>query len=336
MQVASKALKLFNIEGAIESVAPLGFGHINDSYSVVVGGNAYLLQRLNTNVFREPEIVESNLTNILSFAPELFPLHLKGANGEHHQSDGENLWRVQEFVTDSYSPSELALSELREIAKGYGRYTARFAQEDPKSYQESIPQFHDLRHRLAQFNLALEENAANRRNQAVVETETINKFKWIAEKFDELVAKGLPLKVCHNDAKAGNCLLSKQSGAFLKVVDLDTVGPGYVLFDLGDMLRSMLFNIPENQSALDDLSFNQERFDAIMTSFLNECGESLEPVEIDSLPFGGLYMTYIMAVRFLTDYLNGDVYYKICHPEENLIRTRNQLRILELMSKALV
>lgn len=239
-------------------------------------------------------------------------------------------------MADSYSPSELTLSELREIAKGYGRYTGRFAQEDPKLYQESIPQFHDLRHRLAQFNLALEENAANRRNQAVVETETINKFKWVAEKFDELVAKGLPLKVCHNDAKSGNCLLSNQSGAFLKVVDLDTVGPGYVLFDLGDMLRSMLFNIPENQSTLDDLSFDQERFDAIMTSFLNECGESLEPVEIDSLPFGGLYMTYIMAVRFLTDYLNGDVYYKISHPEENLIRTRNQLRILELMSEALV
>lgn len=334
MQVASKALKLFNIEGAIESVAPLGFGHINDSYSVVAGGGAYLLQRLNTNVFRQPEIVENNLASILRFAPELFPFHLKGANGEHHQSDGENLWRVQEFVANSYSPSELRLSELREIAKGYGRYTARFAQENPSLYKESIPQFHNLYHRLNQFNTALDQNAADRRKQATVEIEAIYNFKWIAEKFDELVAKGLPLKVCHNDAKAGNCLLSEQSGQFLKVVDLDTVGPGYVLFDLGDMLRSMLFNIPENQSGLDGLRFNQERFDAIMTSFLNECAESLEPVEIDSLPFGGLYMTYIMAVRFLTDYLNGDVYYKISHKEENLVRTRNQLKILELMHHA--
>lgn len=336
MQVASEALKLFNIEGAIESVAPLGFGHINDSYAVVAGGCAYLLQRLNTNVFRQPEIVESNLASILEFAPELFPFHLKGTNGKHHQSDGQNLWRVQEFVTDSYSPSKLGLSELREIAKGYGRYTARFAQESPGLYKESIPQFHNLHHRINQFNTALDQNAADRMKKTTDEIEAINNFKWIAERFDELVANGLPLKVCHNDAKAGNCLLSEQSGQFLKVVDLDTVGPGYVLFDLGDMLRSMLFNIPENQLELDGLRFNQERFDTIVTSFLNECGESLEPVEIDSLAFGGLYMTYIMAIRFLTDYLNGDKYYKISHPEENLIRTRNQLEILKLMSKALV
>jgi len=334
MQVAKDAIKLFNIQGAVDSIAPLGFGHINDSYAVRVDKKGYLLQRLNTNVFRTPEIVEGNLSRILSYAPDLFPPHILGSDGQYHQSDGNSLWRLQEFVHDSYSPTKLVPNELGEIARGYGKFTAAFRSEDLSFYGEAIPRFHDLHHRLNQFEVALDQNSVNRANSVKAEIETIQAYAWIATRFDELVAKGLPPRVCHNDAKAGNCLLSRQSGQFLKVVDLDTVGPGYALFDLGDMLRSMLFNIPENQAELDGLRFNKERLNIIVDTFLSECEDSLQEIEFRSLTFGGLYMTYMMATRFFTDYLNGDIYYKTSHKEENLVRTRNQLKILGLMSEA--
>ncbi|WP_420385004.1 phosphotransferase enzyme family protein [Roseivirga sp.] len=334
MVIASETLKLFKIEGAVDSIAPLGFGHINDSYSVEIGGHSYLLQRLNTRVFLEPRVVESNLSRLLEHSPELFPQHVKGPNGQYHQSDGENTWRVQEFVADSYSPIELTIDELREIAKGYGRYTAQFTSEKTDQYLEAIQGFHDLHFRLKQFEEAVKTNKANRMDLSSLEIEQIKGFAWIASEFDQMVQNGLPQRVCHNDAKAGNCLLSKKTGDFLKIVDLDTVGPGYVLFDLGDILRSMLFNIPENHADLNDLVYDASRTETILESFLQECGDLLSQMEKETLTFGGLYMTYIMAVRFLTDYLNGDIYYKISYPEENLIRTRNQLKILQLMHAA--
>lgn len=330
MQVAQEAIKLFNIQGAIDSIAPLGFGHINDSFSVKVNGHGYLLQRLNTNVFRQPEIIEENLNRLLNHAPELFPLHLRGASGKYHEGKTDNLWRIQEFVQDSYSPTELTEQELSEIAKGYGKFTAAFQNAEPGQYAEGILGFHNLHHRLNQFQQALETNSAARAESASNEIRAIEEYSWIADQFDDLVEQGLPLRVCHNDAKAGNCLLSKKTGKFLKVVDLDTVWSGYVLFDLGDMLRSMLFNIPENEVQLDGLKLDQKRFETILNSFLAQCGDALQEIEIKSLPFGGLYMTYMMATRFLTDYLNGDIYYKTGYPEENLIRTRNQLKILDL------
>ena len=335
MQVAKDAIQLFNIQGAVDSIAPLGFGHINDSYAVRVGKRGYLLQRLNTNVFRTPEIVEGNLSRILSFAPDLFPMHIPGEDGQYHQSDGQSLWRLQEFVQNSYSPTELVPAELKEIARGYGKFTAAFKSEDLSYYGEAIPKFHDLHHRLGQFQSALDQNVANRADSVMREIKAIQDFSWIADRFDALVEQGLPVKVCHNDAKAGNCLLSKQSGQFLKIVDLDTVGPGYALFDLGDMLRSMLFNIPENQAELEGLQFDEERLKMIVDTFFSQCQDSLQEIEFKSLTFGGLYMTYMMATRFFTDYLNGDIYYKISHKEENLVRTRNQLKILDLMSAAL-
>lgn len=335
MQVPYDLLEKFNIKGAINSIAPLGYGHINDSYSVQVGEEHFLLQRLNTEVFLSPEVVEQNLRNVLTHAPELFPEHLCGENGKIHQLKEAEYWRMQEFVQHSYSPEELSLSELRQIAKGFGKFTLSMSSAKLSAYQEAISAFHSLSFRLNQFRSALEKDSADRAQLVKAEIEKVNSFQWIEQRFEELKSEGLPKRICHNDAKAGNCLLSKKTGEFLKVVDLDTVGPGYVMFDLGDMLRSMLFNIPENHTDLEGLSFDNSRFNTILEGYLAECGEALVELEVKTLGFGGLYMTFMMAVRFLTDYLNGDVYYKTSFKDENLVRARNQLRILELMQSEL-
>lgn len=332
MQVPYDLLEKFNIKGAINSIAPLGYGHINDSYSVQVGEDHFLLQRLNTEVFQSPEVVEQNLRNVLTHAPELFPEHLYGENGNIHQLKEDEYWRMQEFVQHSYSPKELSLNELEQIAKGFGKFTHSMGSAKLSAYQEAIPDFHSLGFRLNQFRAVLEKDSKDRARFVKTEIEQVNSFQWIAQRFEQLKSEGLPERICHNDAKAGNCLLSKKNGQFLKVVDLDTVGPGYVMFDLGDMLRSMLFNIPENHAELEGLRFDPARYNTILDSYLSECGEILTALEVKTLGFGGLYMTYVMAVRFLTDYLNGDVYYKTSFKGENLIRTRNQLKILALMS----
>lgn len=335
MENALKGLQYFALQGAVDSIAPFGLGHINDSFLVQAEGKSYLLQRLNTSVFKTPQVIEGNLRALLAHAPELFAKHLRGTGGNYHEFDGEHWWRLQEFVPNSYSPNELQPNELREVSTGFGCFTAQFGSQPLEKYTESIPHFHDLHLRLRQLQAALEANAAGRLESVLAEVGQVQQFNWIAARFDKLVDEGLPLRICHNDAKAGNCLLSKPDSRFLKVVDLDTVGPGYALFDLGDMLRSMLFNVPENRENLESLSFSKERFHAIVNPFVEACSGVLKPIEIESLPFGGLYMTYIMAVRFLTDYLNGDIYYKVSHEKENLSRARNQLTILELMASSM-
>ena len=187
METAIEALKLFNLKGAITSIAPLGFGHINDSYAVHLGGKGYLLQRLNTNVFLQPEVVETNLFNLLEYHSELFPEHLKGEDGNYHQFDGRNWWRLQEFVEDSYSPTELFPKELREIASGFGQFTAQFANEKLEAYRESIPLFHNLCHRLNQFDQALECDHVGRVKTTTQVIDEIKSYAWIADKFEELI-----------------------------------------------------------------------------------------------------------------------------------------------------
>ncbi len=333
MKAAIEAIKLFNIQGAVESIAPFGLGHINDSYSATIAGKLFLLQRLNTNAFQQPELVEKNLQNLLSKAPDLFPTHYKGINQSYHQTTTAGVWRLQELVPNSYSPTLLSLAELTEVSKAFGRFISEFITEKPKNYVESIPQFHSLHIRLHQLDDAIKNDKVGRKKSVQEEIQLVNRYRWIMTHLDVLVEKRLPERVCHNDAKAANCLLDINTKEFKRIVDLDTVGPGYVLYDFGDLMRSMLFNIPENHSDLSDLKLDHRRFEIMLESFLAECKNSLNEMEVDSLTFGGLYMTYIMAVRFLADYLNGDIYYKIGFSDENLVRTRNQLKILQLMDQ---
>jgi Ser/Thr protein kinase RdoA (MazF antagonist) len=329
------ALTHFEIKGAINSVALFGGGHINDTYHVQTSDGDFLLQRVNTSVFTNPAVLEANLEALFSEQSEILVPHVKTKNGNwllHFQND---VWKMQVFDSDVYAPTlatELGL--VHEIGKGFGKFTALSKIFDVGKFEEAIADFHKLKWRLEQLDKAIENNSAKRLVAAKILLDKAGKFKWISEKMDDLIEKGLPLRVCHNDTKIDNILLSKASNQFKYVIDLDTIGPGYVLYDFGDMMRTLLSPTKENEKVESKIELRADYLENIRTGFLEEAEHMLTPLEKATLSFGGRYMTYMIGIRFLADYLNGDTYYKVSFPEENMIRARNQFRLLELMDEA--
>lgn len=333
MEAALKALQAYNIKGAVAEIAPFGLGHINDSYLVKADGHQYLLQRLNQSVFQSPETVESNLSALLDHGADLFVKHYKTNDHRYHYRHADDYWRLMDFIEDAYAPeTAVNLKEVEKVAEGFGRFTAFSNQLDPEDYRESIPKFHDLKWRLEELKSAIRNDQANRLNLCKDLVEKAESFDWIETKMDRLISEGLPSRVCHNDTKLNNCLIAKSDHEFRYIIDLDTIGPGYVLFDFGDLMRTTASPTAENELDEFKIQVRKEFLEVLYKGFISESKSILTKVEMDSLLFGGVYMTYIMAVRFLTDYLNGDTYYKISFENENFIRARNQLRLLELLN----
>ncbi|GAB5528120.1 MAG: aminoglycoside phosphotransferase family protein [Roseivirga sp.] len=324
------ALEKFQIKGAIKSVALFGGGHINDTYKVETSEAQYLLQRVNTDVFRNTEIFEANLRALLAGKSEVLVEHIATEEGRWLLVDKSGAWKVQVFDEDVYAP-QLAndLRQVSEVARGFGKFTALGLSVD--IFKESIPDFHNLQWRLEQLDEAIENNAVGRRTEAQSLIDQANAYRWISEKMEALKGDGLPLRLCHNDTKIDNILLSRSSDRFKYVIDLDTVGPGYALYDFGDMMRTLLSPTKEAEPDVSKIELREDYYISLRDGFLSECRHCLTALEIESLAFGGQYMTYIMGIRFLADYLNGDVYYKVSHGEENFVRARNQLRLLTLM-----
>lgn len=332
-----EALSYYEIKGAVNEIAPFGLGHINDTYLIKVDhGDAYLLQKVNTKVFRYAEILEHNIRFALDQHPELFPRHYLSKHGNIHVIYDDVCWRLQAFLPNDYSPNEVHSEEaVQSVGSGFGQFANAFAGIPPDQFKETIPQFHDLRLRMFQLEKAVELNVANRLERASSLVLKAMSYKWIVDRFDELLLSGLPKRLCHNDAKAANILIDKADDSFSKIIDLDTIGPGYLLYDYGDLMRSLFTLAPENETDLEKLIVRPEYFKTLKKAYLKELKFEISASELDSLEFGGLYMTYIMAIRFLTDYLQGDVYYKVGFENENMIRARNQFRLLELMNEAL-
>ncbi len=331
MKEALKALQSYNIQGAVGKIAPFGSGHINDTFLVETDRKQYLFQRLNQHVFQHPDKVEGNVKSLLKGNSDLFVKHYLTQCGNYH-GNGQGVWRLTDFVDDAYAPLTADnLSEVVEASKGFGRFTLYANGLDANQFEETISQFHDLNSRLKQLNSALENGIPERLNKAEGLISQANSFKWISTKMETLIAKGLPVRVCHNDTKLDNCLLSKADYSFKHIIDLDTLGPGYVLFDFGDLMRTTVSPTKENELDQEKIQIRKSFIEGLKDAFLSECEAILKEVEKENLMFGGLYMTYIMAIRFLTDYLNGDVYYKTSFESENFIRARNQFRLLQLI-----
>ncbi len=323
-------LEKFQIKGAIESVALFGSGHINDTYKVETTSARYLLQRINTRIFRDIGLFESNLGALMAGKPEVLVAHIPTLEEQWLFTDDSGTWKMQIFDEDTYAP-QLAdhPDQVREVGKGFGKFMALNLPAD--AFGEIIPDFHSIDWRLKQLDEAIANNVAGRKAEAQPLIDQADDYRWIAERMEYLKGQGLPLRLCHNDTKIDNILLSRSSGHFKYVIDLDTVGPGYALYDFGDMMRTLLSPTKEAEPDVSKIELRQHYYQSLREGFLGECEGMLHKVEIESLSFGGQYMTYLMAIRFLGDFLNGDMYYKVSHKQENFIRARNQLRLLKLM-----
>jgi len=315
---------------------PFGSGHINNTYRVVTESQDYILQRVNKNVFLTKELVanyevlaggvkkyhEENRTKI---TPEL----LKTLDGKYHHIDKEEAaWRLVEFIPNSVSydiSPDPAISY--DVARAVGRYQLFLNTIKPNLIQDTIPNFHDLEGRLLAFRNACDTCEKQLFKNAEREIEKSKDFAFISGNLTRLL-KNLPLRVTHNDTKLNNIIFD---GSNWLVIDLDTVMKGYVMFDFGDMVRTYTSPANEDEQDLKKVIFRTEHFETLTRGYLDVLKQDLNQQEKESLLPGALYIIYEQALRFLTDYLLGGVYYKTNYPEHNLVRARTQLKLLSYL-----
>ncbi len=338
MSELSEILSQFGVEaGAL----PHGNGHINRTY-LVDSTPRVILQRINTAVFTRPEEVMENIMAVTTFIKE----KIEAAGGDpsrrtlsflrtkdglpYYKTKEGDYYRAYYFVEDTVSLEAVDnLSDFAEAAHGFGDFQRMLADFPAQKLYETIEKFHDTTNRYRQFFEALSENRAGRADTVEKEIAFAKAYEKYASVITDAIADGsVPLRVTHNDTKLNNVLLDAKTGKAICVIDLDTVMPGSMLYDFGDALRFGASTGAEDERDLDKIHFDLEKFEAFTKAFLEEVGESITPKERELLPLSVLMMTLECGVRFLTDHLNGDVYFSVHRENHNLDRCRTQFKLV--------
>jgi len=320
---------------------PVGNGNINDTFRVTTQINgitdSWLLQRLNHVVFKQPEVVMDNIVKITGYLsqqpyPYLVTVPLPTLDGQwlFKTPDG-NYWRRFSFIENTYSPEGLAdIAIAEEAARAYGAFARALRNFPAAELAETIPGFHDTDRRWAYFLAVLEKNPANRVESVAPEIKVMFEMKPVFDTISGLKKTGaLPIRVTHNDTKAGNVLIDTRTHKALAVIDLDTVMPGTILSDFGDMVRTFAPDCHEDHDG--EVYIRTDIIAVLQQTFLEQTNAFLTPAEKEHLLTGALWMCGEQALRFLTDYIAGDIYYKIRYPEHNLVRARNQLKLCKAL-----
>ena len=336
-------IQQFCIEGTIAAVNPLGNGLINDTFLVNTQETRtpdYVLQRINHHIFTDVELLQHNIEavtdhlrnkllaegvadvdrRVLRFVPT--------SAGKTYHFDGENYWRISIYIADAITVDEVTPQSSYDCGRAFGRFQQQLIDlKEPLG--ETIPDFHNMELRMSQLRQAVAHDVAGRVKEVTKELELIEAHADEICLAERLHREGLlPKRICHCDTKVNNMLFDS-TGNVLCIIDLDTVMPAYIFSDYGDFLRTAANTQPEDSPELDRIAFRRDIFEAFTRGYLDSTASFLTPVEREHLPFAVALFPFMQAVRFLTDYLNDDTYYKTCYPEHNLIRTRNQLRYFE-------
>lgn len=335
----------FGIDGKVVRFEVIKNGIINNSYKVCCeeGGDCreYVVQRINKSVFKRPDRIMANIVGVTDFIrakmikegrdPERYVLrYCVTPDGKNYISDesGE-YWRAYSFIKDSVVYNDAEDGEIIEqVGKAFGEFQMYLCDYDATKLYYSIPNFHNTARRFEAFYDAVRIDAADRVKEVGEEIEVIGKHEQLATKLSLMATNSqIPLRVTHNDTKCNNVVFDRNKKEALAVIDLDTVMPGLVAFDFGDAARFICSNAAEDEPDLKKVSFNLDKFRALAKGFVGTVGKRLTRLEVDTLALGVYSMTVELAVRFLTDYLNGDEYFKIDHPKHNLERARCQLHL---------
>ena len=333
----------FKIEGTLQEIKPLGAGLINDTYKVTTQEAEkpdYVLQRINHAIFQDVDMLQANIEAVTTHIRKKLEeqqaadidrkvLHyLPTADGKTYWYDGESYWRIMVFIPNAktYETVNPEFSYYAGVA--FGNFQAMLA-DIPNELGETIPKFHNMEFRLQQLSEAVAANPAGRVEEVKSYLDELEKRAEEMCKAERLHREGkLPKRVCHCDTKVNNMMFDEQ-GNVLCVIDLDTVMPSFIFSDFGDFLRSAANTGLEDDSDLSHVSFNMEIFKAFAKGYLESAKGFLLPIEIENLPYAAALFPYMQCVRFLTDYINGDTYYKIKYPEHNLVRTKAQFKLLQ-------
>lgn len=349
---ALTAAEQFLQPGKIQSVIPIGSGHIHQTFLVNPFSDKelkFVLQKFNTYVFPDPDAVMQNLFLITSHIKKkaknsrgvgagiLVLEPVKTLMGENYFVDAEgSVWRCMLYIPDTVSFDRAPdTAVVYEGGKAFGTFIRMLSDLPVQNVKIAIPEFHNLDFRLEQFHQAIRDGLKDRREETSSKIEMILEREEQMKLIRKLSHRGLiPLRVVHHDTKINNVLFSCQKKA-LCVIDLDTVMPGFVHDDFGDAIRTFTNTGEEDDPDLSRISMNLTFFEAFSKGFLGAAGDMLTPLEKEYLPLSALVMTYMQTIRFLTDYLNGDTYYKIHHPKHNLQRTKAQMQLLLSMEQQL-
>ncbi len=341
MQLPIHIVSNFDIEGHFVAKKPFGSGHINDTYLVDTTSGKYILQRINHSIFKNVEMMNRNIILALD---HLNQKQLKNHNDRfkelniiltkdgrnHYKDDKGNFWRMMNFISGSISFDVVDSTYVAyEGAKAFGYFQKNLIDLNPDDFFPVIEDFHNLELRMQKFLEIVTQDPCNRNQFALNEIENAKSHGHLNVKLKELlIGRQIPIRITHNDTKINNVLLDRETMKGIGVVDLDTVMPGTVLFDFGDMVRTFTSPATEDEKDLTKVVFRINIFKALAEGYLSELKDELTKTEKENLVFGGKVMTFMIGLRFLTDFLDGDVYYKTSRPNHNLDRCRTQFKLL--------
>ena len=340
----------FDTEWEYQNGITFGSGHIHDTYRIYTrekDSPGYILQRINTTIFRDVAALQGNIETVTSHIRSKLAAipgsdlsrqcltMLKTRTGKSWHTDEEgNCWRMFVFIT-RHRTYDIIDTEAKafEGGRAIGNFTAMLADLKADTVAETIPGFHDIEKRIAGFRVSVGSDQAGRAGAAAREIDEIQSRAEKMTVIQRLGSEGrIPLRITHNDTKFNNVLLDENDRA-LCVIDLDTVMPGYVHYDFGDAIRTAANTGAEDAADTDSVSLSLPYYNAWSLGFLSEARRILTPEELEWLPFAPLLITYEQTLRFLVDYLEGDIYYKIRYQEHNLLRARAQLKLLQSMEQ---
>lgn len=332
----------FDVQGTVKSVKPLGNGLINDTYKVAMNEEdepAYVLQRINNAIFKDVELLQSNIEAVTAHLRKKLEekqvadidrrvLHfIKAETGKTYWREADDTyWRMMRFIPDAFTYETVNEKYSHAAGLAFGEFEAALV-DLPQQLGETIPDFHNMELRARQLKEAVQNNPVKRLSVVESMVEELNRNMEEMCKAEQLHRDGkLPKRICHCDTKVNNMMFDAD-GNILCVIDLDTVMPSYVFSDYGDFLRTGANFTAEDDPNLANVGFNMDIFKAFTKGYLTSAGAFLTPIEREHLPFAAKLFPFMQCVRFLTDYINGDVYYKIKYPEHNLDRAKNQLAL---------
>lgn len=317
-------------------VIPFGMGLINRTWKIENNSEAFIIQRINQQVFRQPDDIAYNMNLLAGYLQQQAPDYLfvsaqptpDGHLMVHIPGDG--FYRLFPFVMGSHTLQVLETPDQAfEAARQFGRFTRLLDQFDVGRLRTTIPAFHDLTLRYQQFVKSIDMGVRQRVQEAQILIQQLIAYSDLVNRFEEVrKTTAFRKRVIHHDTKISNVLFDEQ-GKGLCVIDLDTVMPGFFISDIGDMMRTYLCPVSEEEKELDRIQVRSEFYQAIRDGYMGEMQSVLSAVEQNHFFYSGQFMIYMQALRFLTDHLLGDPYYGAAYPGHNLLRAKNQLRLLD-------
>ena len=334
--VDSRIIEAFFSKEVPLAIELLSSGHINDTYKISAGDQSYVLQKINTSVFKDPLALMNNLhKSVMHLSKKTYGLRIlhtiPALNGKHLIEDTDGAWRLMPFLENGIALEKVHNKKQAFLAaKAYGHFLSNLYDMKPDCMKETIPDFHNSPKRLQNFLNAVETNPADRLAKVQSLVNEISLEGPMVHKLTRWSEEGkLQRKIVHCDSKISNILVNPETYEGIAVIDLDTMMPGYIMYDFGDMVRSFTNTTREDDPDLSKVSMSWDIFTAIASGFLTELKDVISPFEKDTLVYGALLITYEQVIRFFEDYLRGDVYYKTSYPNHNLHRTQNQWKLYQ-------